>query len=47
MNKHNQSDILSINQVQLLLSEKRTSLSVMRTGIAMLALLGLATLKLR
>ena len=38
MNKHNQSDILSINQVQLLLSEKRTSLSVMRTGIAMLAL---------
>ncbi len=33
-----QQDILGINQVQLLLSEKRTSLSVMRTGIAMLAL---------
>lgn len=33
-----ESDILGINQVQLLLSEKRTSLSVMRTGIAILAL---------
>ena len=31
-------DILSINQVQLLLAEKRTALSVMRTGIAVLAL---------
>ena len=38
MKNTTQSDILSINQVQLLLSEKRTSLSVMRTGIAMLAL---------
>ena len=38
MNKHTQDDILSINQVQLLLSEKRTSLAVMRTGIAILAL---------
>ena len=35
---HTQDDILSINQVQLLLSEKRTSLAVMRTGIAILAL---------
>ena len=38
MNNQAQQDILGINQVQLLLSEKRTSLSVMRTGIAMLAL---------
>ena len=38
MNRHTQDDILSINQVQLLLSEKRTSLAVMRTGIAILAL---------
>ena len=29
---------IAINEVQLLLAEKRTSLSVMRTGIAMLAL---------
>lgn len=33
-----QDDILSINQVQLLLAEKRTALAVMRTGIAVLAL---------
>ena len=33
-----QDDILSINQVQLLLAEKRTSLAVMRTGIAIFAL---------
>ena len=33
-----QTDILGINQIQLLLSEKRTALSVMRTGIAILAL---------
>ena len=31
-----QNDILSINQVQLLLAEKRTALAVMRTGIAVL-----------
>ena len=29
---------IAINEVQLLLAEKRTSLSVMRTGIAVLAL---------
>ncbi len=33
-----QNDILSINQVQLLLAEKRTALAVMRTGIAVFAL---------
>ena len=33
-----QNDILCINQVQLLLAEKRTALAVMRTGIAVLAL---------
>ena len=38
MKQHDQSDILSMNQVQLLLAEKRTALAVMRTGIAMLAL---------
>ena len=27
-----QNDILSINQVQLLLAEKRTALAIMRTG---------------
>jgi len=31
-------DSIIINEVQLLLAEKRTSLSVMRTGIAVLAL---------
>ena len=29
-----QNDILSINQVQLPLAEKRTALAIMRTGIA-------------
>jgi len=33
-----QSDAIAINEVQLILAEKRTSLAVMRTGIAMLAL---------
>lgn len=33
-----ESEIYSINRIQLLLSEKRTSLSVMRTGIAIFAL---------
>ena len=33
-----QNDILSINQVPLLLAEKRTALAVMRTGIAVFAL---------
>ncbi len=32
------TDAIVINQVQLLLAEKRTSLAVMRTGIAVLAL---------
>ena len=32
------SDAIVINEVQLLLAEKRTSLAVMRTGIAVLAL---------
>lgn len=32
------TDAMVINQVQLLLAEKRTSLAVMRTGIAVLAL---------
>lgn len=31
-------DSITINEVQLLLAEKRTSLAVMRTGIAVLAL---------
>ena len=34
----NNIDPIIINEVQLLLAEKRTSLAVMRTGIAMLAL---------
>ena len=38
MSPEQQNDILSINKVQLLLSEKRAALSVMRTGIAVLAL---------
>ena len=33
-----QDDAIAINEVQLVLAEKRTSLSVMRTGIAVLAL---------
>lgn len=36
--ENSSNDILTINQIQLLLSEKRTSLSVLRTGIAILAL---------
>jgi uncharacterized membrane protein YidH (DUF202 family) len=31
-------DSIAINEVQLLLAEKRTSLAIMRTGIAILAL---------
>lgn len=38
MDSEQQNDILCINQVQLLLAEKRTALAVMRTGIAVLAL---------
>lgn len=38
MDSGQQNDILCINQVQLLLAEKRTALAVMRTGIAVLAL---------
>lgn len=36
--KNVESDSAAINEVQLLLAEERTSLSVMRTGIAVLAL---------
>ena len=38
MTSEQQNDILCINQVQLLLAEKRTALAIMRTGIAVLAL---------
>ena len=38
MNNANTLDAIIINEVQLLLAEKRTSLAVMRTGIAVLAL---------
>ncbi len=34
----NKLDSIAINEVQLVLAEKRTSLAVMRTGIAVLAL---------
>ena len=34
----NNIDSIAINEVQLILAEKRTSLAVMRTGIAVLAL---------
>jgi uncharacterized membrane protein YidH (DUF202 family) len=34
----NKIDPIAINEVQLILAEKRTSLAVMRTGIAVLAL---------
>lgn len=34
----NKTDSIAINEVQLILAEKRTSLSLMRTGIAVLAL---------
>jgi hypothetical protein len=37
-NGNNRIDSLLINEVQLILAEKRTSLGVMRTGIAVLAL---------
>ena len=37
-NDTHESDSIVINEVQLILAEKRTSLAVMRTGIAMLAL---------
>jgi len=37
-NDTNKIDSIVINEVQLILAEKRTSLSVMRTGIAVLAL---------
>lgn len=36
--KTNKIDLIAINEVQLILAEKRTSLAVMRTGIAVLAL---------
>jgi uncharacterized membrane protein YidH (DUF202 family) len=36
--KRMESNAIAINEVQLVLAEKRTSLSVMRTGIAILAL---------
>ena len=36
--RESEHDTIAINEVQLLLAEKRTSLSVMRTGIAVLAL---------
>ena len=34
----NNNDSIAINEVQLILAEKRTSLAIMRTGIAVLAL---------
>ena len=37
-NDTNNIDSIAINEVQLILAEKRTSLAVMRTGIAVLAL---------
>ena len=37
-NDTNKTDSMAINEVQLILAEKRTSLAVMRTGIAVLAL---------
>jgi uncharacterized membrane protein YidH (DUF202 family) len=37
-NDTNDTDSIAINEVQLILAEKRTSLAVMRTGIAVLAL---------
>jgi uncharacterized membrane protein YidH (DUF202 family) len=37
-NDTNKTDSVAINEVQLILAEKRTSLAVMRTGIAVLAL---------
>ncbi|MDP2862346.1 MAG: hypothetical protein Q8N95_06105 [Desulfobacterales bacterium] len=37
-NDKTKTDSMAINEVQLILAEKRTSLAVMRTGIAVLAL---------
>ena len=37
-NDKTKTDSIAINEVQLILAEKRTSLAVMRTGIAVLAL---------
>ena len=37
-NKKKEFNSIAINEVQLVLAEKRTSLAVMRTGIAVLAL---------
>ena len=37
-NGETKTDSIAINEVQLLLAEKRTSLAMMRTGIAVLAL---------
>ncbi len=37
-NGKTKTDSIAINEVQLLLAEKRTSLAMMRTGIAVLAL---------
>jgi uncharacterized membrane protein YidH (DUF202 family) len=37
-NEVHESDAIAINEVQLLLAEERTSLALMRTGIAVLAL---------
>jgi uncharacterized membrane protein YidH (DUF202 family) len=34
----NKIDSIAINEVQLILAEKRTSLAIMRTGVAVLAL---------
>ena len=38
IDKTTQDDAIAIDEIQLILSEKRTTLSVMRTGIAVLAL---------
>ena len=38
INDTDKIDLLAINEVQLILAEKRTSLAVLRTGIAVLAL---------
>jgi uncharacterized membrane protein YkgB len=37
-NSEKESDVIMINEVQLILAEKRTSLAAMRTGIAVFAL---------
>ena len=38
---HQESSELILNEVQLLLAEKRTSLSTLRTGIVIWAMLGI------